>query len=90
MSKIIDYFLFRIVLFFQKDKHFNQTILLIIWIIAFNVADYCLFLYAEYNGEGGQIHWYNILLAFIFIISYFRTKWIMRRIEKAQRKKQLS
>lgn len=79
MIKFIDYFLFKVVLYFKKDKLFNDSILLIIWLIAFNVVSYGFSRYQIYYWGESVIGVYDILLILLFIVSYYRAKWIMKK-----------
>lgn len=80
MLKLIDYILFRIVEFFQREN------IGLVWFISFWVIGFITYYYEIGNGYETKLYWYDWVILLIFIVTYLRAKWIVKELEKYENK----
>lgn len=74
MINFFDYLLYRII------KLFGHEYLLIIWLITFNVLNYCLFIYQRSINQELDFDLIDLIIICFFIITFYRAKWIAMKL----------
>jgi len=81
MLKLVDKFLYHIIDFFPRENIF------LVWLLLFNIVYSMKVLYILSNGQDLGFGLEDLLIVSFFLISYLRTRYVLKKIEKPENEK---